>query len=258
MLRIASIQLEIKDGEHKPERLKKVEQIIRNLPVNTDLAMLPECWPTGYFSFDQYHEEAETLDGPTISCLASLAKETKMFIHTGSLIEKKGDQFFNTSVLLDRQGNMVAVYRKIHLFGFGSKETQLLSPGRDVVVTETDLGKIGLATCYDLRFPELYRKMVDKGAEIFLVCAAWPFPRIENWVALNQVRALENQAYLISSNCCGTSHGKQLLGKSLVVDPWGTITAGAGHLEKVILTEIDLKEVETCRQVFPPLVDRVL
>ncbi len=105
-------------------------------------------------------------------------------------------------------------YRKIHLFGYNSQETQILSPGEDVVVVDTPFGKIGMATCFDLRFPELFRAMVDKGVELFMVCSAWPYPRIEPWIMLNRVRALENQAYLISANSCGMNCGSQFVGHS--------------------------------------------
>jgi predicted amidohydrolase len=228
-VKVASIQLEIKDNERKENRFRRVKEIISQLPQNVDLVILPECWNIGYFAFDKYSELAETADGPTVSMLAQLAKKFNLYILIGSFIEKQAGKLFNTSLLLDRQGQCIATYRKIHLFGFGSEESKLLAAGREVVVVKTELGVFGLSTCYDLRFPELYRQMVDQGAEIFLVSSAWPFPRIENWVALNQVRALENQAYLISSNCCGVNYGKQFLGRSLAVDPWGIVIAGAGY-----------------------------
>jgi predicted amidohydrolase len=118
------------------------------------------------------------------------------------------------------------------------------------------LGKIGLATCYDLRFPELFRRMVEQGAEIFLVCSAWPYPRLEHWLMLNRVRALENQCFLISANSVGLNQGIQFVGHSMITDPWGTILAGAGDKEVIIKSEIDLGELEAARQQFPALADR--
>jgi predicted amidohydrolase len=127
-----------------------------------------------------------------------------------------------------------------------------------VVTVQTDFGIWGLATCYDLRFPELFRAMVDQGAEAFLVCSAWPYPRLEHWLMLNRVRALENEAFLISSNCVGSSRGKHFCGHSLVVDPWGCAVAGAGDEPGIVWADVDPAAVARVRSVFPPLRDRVL
>jgi len=125
-----------------------------------------------------------------------------------------------------------------------------------VVVAETEVGTFGLATCYDLRFPELFRRMVEKGAEVFLVCSAWPYPRLEHWILLNRVRALENQCFLVSSNSVGLNRGSQFVGHSMMVDPWGIILASGGDDEVIVRSEIDLKEVKSARERFPALADR--
>ncbi len=96
-----------------------------------------------------------------------------------------------------------------------------------------------MATCFDLRFPELFRAMVDQGATLFLVCSAWPYPRLEPWILLNRVRALENQSHLVCANGCGMNNGIQLVGHSMVIDPWGTVLAGAGDEETIVETRID-------------------
>jgi len=100
--------------------------------------------------------------------------------------------------------------------------------------------------------------MMEKGAEIFLVTAAWPFPRLSNWTALNQVRALENICYLAFCNCSGINRGKQFLGHSMIVDPWGVVISSSAEEERIITAEIDLSSVHQIRSVFPPLKDRVL
>ncbi|MGD9281005.1 MAG: nitrilase-related carbon-nitrogen hydrolase, partial [Desulfobacterales bacterium] len=125
-----------------------------------------------------------------------------------------------------------------------------------IVVVDTPLGKIGMATCYDLRFPELFRRMVEQGAEIFLVCSAWPYPRLEHWLMLTRVRALENQCFLVSSNSVGLNQGIQFVGHSMITDPWGTILAGAGDTECIIKSDIDLDELKAARNQFPALSDR--
>ena len=257
-MKIASIQLGIRDDESKAERTDRALSLVEGC-AGADLVLLPEIWNTGYFGFDRYHEEAEPLDGDLVTRAGALARSLGVYLHVGSFVEKTADgRFANTSVLLDRTGARVASYRKMHLFGFGSDETKVLSPGTEVVTAATDFGRVGLACCYDLRFPELFRRMVDQGAEFFLVCSAWPYPRLESWIMLNRVRALENEAFLISSNCVGITRGKQFVGHSMVVDPWGSIVAGAGDEETVVRAEIDPGMVARVRSVFPPLRDRVL
>lgn len=257
-MRIASIQLAIREGEPKEARVERALAVVRGCS-GADLVLLPEIWATGYFGFDRYHEEAETLEGPLVAAAAEQARALGAWVHLGSFVERRADgSFTNTSVLLDREGRPVATYRKIHLFGYGSAETEVLTPGTEVVTAPTDFGRVGLATCYDLRFPELFRRMVDQGAEFFLVCSAWPYPRLEHWMILNRARALENEAFLISSNCVGGGAGKQFCGHSQVVDPWGTPVASAGDEEAVVWAEVDPGYVARVREAFPPLRDRVL
>jgi len=133
----------------------------------------------------------------------------------------------------------------------------LLTPGRRVVVADTALGKMGMVTCYDLRFPELFRCMAEQGAEIFLVSSAWPYPRLEHWLMLNRVRALENQCFLVSSDSVGFNQGNQFVGHSMIVNPWGAIMAGGGDEEVIVKAEIDVAEVYATRKKFPALADRV-
>lgn len=233
---------------------KAVENIHRC--EGSDLVILPEIWNVGFMSFDRYISEAEDGSGQTLTSLRAAARKIGVYLHTGSFVEKKNGNYYNSSYLISPEGKVLANYLKIHLFGYNSKETQILTPGDRVVTVETPIGKIGLATCYDLRFPELFRKMAEQGAEIFLICSAWPFPRLEHWLMLNRVRALENQCFLMSSNSVGFNLGIQFVGHSMIVDPWGTILAGAGDKEAVIKSEINLADLQAARQQFPALADR--
>ncbi|MCI1883113.1 MAG: carbon-nitrogen family hydrolase [Sporolactobacillus sp.] len=255
-MKLASIQLEIDDRETKQERMNRVDVILSGLS-GYDLILLPEIWATGYFSFDHYIDEAEPMDGFFVRHYAQKAKELHANLFAGSFIESKGEHFFNTSVLLDRNGKLTGSYRKIHLFRYGSAEGDLLSGGTRSVVVPTDFGKVGLSTCYDLRFPELYRKELDRGATIFLVTSAWPLRRLDHWKLLNQARALENQCYLLSCNSSGRTQGVLLGGHSRVVDPWGTVLASAGEAATVLTAEIDLAKVAAVRAEFPQLRHRV-
>jgi predicted amidohydrolase len=253
-MKVSSLQITVTEND-KDATLRKAEQLIRS-ERDADLIILPELWNIGFLSFDRYVSEAEDENGPTLTCLKQLAAELSVHIHTGSFVESDNGQYYNTSYLLSPQGSILGKYRKIHLFGYQSQETQILRPGKEVTVVETPLGKIGMATCYDLRFPELFRRMTDMGAELFLVCSAWPYPRLEAWIMLNRVRALENQAFLVSANSVGPNRGGTFVGHSMAVDPWGTIMRSGGDEEVVLRAEFDMASVDAIRKRFPPLADR--
>ena len=253
-MNVASIQMSVVEGDKTATIDKAVENIHRCK--GFDLVILPEIWNIGFMSFDRYISEAEDNDGPTLIRLREAAKKIGAYLHTGSFVEEISGKYYNSSYLISPGGEVLGNYLKIHLFGYNSKEIQLLTPGDAIVMVDTPLGKIGLATCYDLRFPELFRKMVEQGAEILLVCSAWPYPRLEHWLMLNRVRALENQCFLISANSVGLNQGIQFVGHSMVTDPWGSILAGSGDTEIIIKAEIDLDDLEAARQQFPALADR--
>ncbi len=249
--------MEILDKDSKVQRIAHVEELIDSV-ADADLIVLPEIWNIGWFSFDLYSEGSETLQGETVSRLAAKARAVRAYIHAGSLVESTDDGFYNSSILLDPKGEIIATYRKVHLFGYGSAEPEILKPGKEIVVAKTEIGAFGLSTCYDLRFPELYRKMVDKGAEVFLVASAWPYPRLDHWRELNHVRAFENQCFLVSSNCVGVSRGARFLGHSNIVDPWGIPLVSGGDYEGILKAEIEVADVHRIRADFPPLHDRVI
>jgi len=255
VMKIASIQMSVVEG-NKSAMITGAEEKIRQCR-HADILLLPELWNIGFMSFDRYHAEAETKDGPTLTAMIRMAKKIGVYLHTGSFIEKDGDRYYNSSYLISPDGKILANYRKIHLFGYHSKEAQLLTPGDKVVVVDTPFGRIGMATCFDLRFPELFRRMLDEGAEIFLVCSAWPYPRLEPWILLNRVRALENQCFLVSANAVGMNRGVQYVGHSMIVDPWGTIMASSGDQEMIVMEEIDGCDVKNAREQFPGISSRV-
>jgi predicted amidohydrolase len=253
---VASIQLWIGD-EEKARRIERVESLLDQAR-GANLVILPEIWNIGYFSFDLYSKESEPVDGEIARRMSHKAKEHGFYLHAGSFVEKENGKLFNTSLLFDPDGKLIARYRKIHLFGYGSQESRILSRGREVVVVETLLGKIGMCTCYDLRFPELFRRMLDRGAELFLVASGWPYPRLEHWLMFNRIRAIENSGFLISSNCAGKNRGVQFCGHSMIVDPWGTLLAGGGDEECILQAEIDMDYVASVRREFPAVKDRIL
>lgn len=255
-MKVAVIQLGINDEENKEQRVQRVENIMDSLE-GTDLIVLPELWNIGFFNFDKYKEESETLEGYTVQRLAHKAKELGSYIFTGSFVEQRGENFYNTAVFLNRNGEIIGKYSKIHLFGYGSAEREILSAGDNIQVVDTEFGKIGMAICYDLRFPELYRKIVDQDAKIIINCAAWPYPRIEHWDMLNKVRAIENQCYFITCGCAGSNKGKAFIGRSMVLDPWGTVLSSGAERETILKVEILPETVDEIRREFTPLQDRV-
>lgn len=257
MIKVATLQLSFTDEQSKEDR---IEYAFKKMDENkdADLIILPEMWNIGFFSFDRFKEESEKLDGFTISEISKKAKEIDSYVLAGSIVEARQDGYYNTSVMLDNEGKALGNYSKMHLFSYGSKEAQILKNGEKVEVIETDIGNFGLNICYDLRFPEIFRAMMRKGAEFFLNVSAWPFPRVANWTALNQARAIENVCYMLSCNCAGINRGKQFLGHSMVVDPWGVVLASTDERERIIRIEIDRAKVHEIRQEFPQLNDIVL
>jgi predicted amidohydrolase len=254
-MRIASVQLKVIE-DSKEKALEHASQIIRKC-LGADLILLPELWNIGFMSFNRYREEAETQDGPTLTLLRTLAKELSCHLHTGSFVERRGNLFYNSSFLLNPKGEILENYEKIHLFTYRSQEAEILTPGTSIAVIATEFGNFGLATCYDLRFPELFRKMLDQGAEFFLIPSAWPTPRLEHWLLFNRARALENLSYLISSNGVGINRGTEFAGHSLVIDPLGHIIAEGNDEECVVWAEVDRDIVLKARAEFPALRDRV-
>lgn len=257
-MKISSIQLEIKNLRKKQHTIDYVLGLIDSC-TGDDLIILPELWNIGFFSYDEYQQESESINGETASAIALKAKELGSYIYSGSFVENKNGRYYNTSILFDREGRNILEYRKMHLFSYKCREPELLTPGEEISVVSTEFGRIGLATCYDLRFPELFRKMaVEQGAEIFLVTSAWPFPRVEAWNALNQVRALENTCYLVSCNAVGVDHGIRLAGHSQIVDPWGYVLASSGYEEAIVKADIQEDSIHKIRKEFPVLADRRL
>ncbi|MDH3826887.1 MAG: carbon-nitrogen family hydrolase [Desulfobacterales bacterium] len=253
---VTSIQLAMTD-QPKEKNVEHALSLIDQAPPS-DLILLPEIWPCGFFSFDRYERDSESIEGPIVKAFKDKARKINCYIFMGSMVENDGEQLFNTSIFLNPKGDIVAHYRKMHLFGYQSEEASILTPGRDVVVANTPWGVTGFSNCYDLRFPELFRRMVDQGAKFFLVTSAWPQVRLEAWKLFNRSRAHENLAFLVSCNCAGANHGKKYAGHSMIVDPLGQVVAEGSDEEEFVSARIDPKLVDTVRQDFPALEDRLL
>ncbi|MFB6092211.1 MAG: carbon-nitrogen family hydrolase [Haloquadratum sp.] len=241
------------------ENRDRIGSRVRDAAANgADLVVLPELWPVGYFAFDAYEAAAEPVPGPTTDRLAALADDLSIHLHGGSVLERDGGELYNTSLLFGPDGDLLGTYRKMHLFGYDSEEATRLSPGSEICAVETDLGTLGLTTCYDLRFPELYRALVDAGVEAVLVASAWPRERIDHWHLFARARAVENQVVLAAANLTGSIRDVDLGGESLVVDPWGIERANAGTDARTAHATVDVATVHETRASFPALADRRL
>ena len=264
-MRIAILQVAVDDAEPMADRVERVAALVRD-QAGADLVVLPELWAHGAFAADSWTQTAEPLDGLTVKALRAAAAELGAPVHMGSVLERvdhgpAAGRLYNTALLLGSDGEVRATYRKIHLFGFDTGEAARLSAGTDLVVDPgltAPAGGVGLATCYDLRFPEMFRALVDRGAELALVASSWPVRRAAHWRLLVQARAVEDQLLVVACNAVGTHAGVTLAGHSMVVDPWGEILAEAGAAEEVLTVEVDPGTVATTRQRFPVLRDRRL
>jgi predicted amidohydrolase len=265
-VRASVIQIAVNEGEPVESRRRRVASLVRD-QVGADLVVLPELWTTGAFAYDAFGTEAEPLEGPTYEAMAKAASDAGVWLHAGSIPERAepdsgapagSGQLYNTSLVFAPSGDLIAAYRKIHRFGFDKGEAVLMGAGRELVTVRLPETTLGVATCYDLRFPELFRGLVDAGAETLVIPAGWPERRRSHWTLLAQARAVENQAFVLACGTAGTHAGVPQAGHSIVVDPWGEVLAEAGAGEEILTVEFDPGKVAATRDQFPALKDRVL
>ncbi len=211
---------------------------------------------------------AEAVDGPILGTLREVAKRRGLFIVAGSIAEKSANPKMtaNTSAVIADDGSIVATYRKIHLFdvnipdGARYAESEVVVPGDKVVVAPTPLGRIGLTVCYDLRFPELYRKLASLGAEVITIPSAFTlFTGKDHWEVLVRARAIENLAYVVAPAQVGRhSATRQTFGNAMIVDPWGVVLARCPDGEGVCVAPFNRARLERVRQELPSLKHRKL
>ena len=237
------------------DNLAKARQMINAAAADgAQLILLPELWSTGY-DLENAREHATALDEGVFAQVAGIAGEQGIAVY-GSLLERRGDQVMNCAAFYDSCGALRGVYRKIHLFRLFD-EHLWLGEGETATLLEAAWGATGLAICYDLRFPELFRRYaVAHGARLMLICAEWPLARVAHWRTLLQARAIENQCFVAATNSCGETGGTVFGGASMLIDPWGQILAEAGEAECLLSAEIDLEEVKRVRRTIPVFEDR--
>jgi deaminated glutathione amidase len=263
-MKIAAVQMN--SGEDKEANLRTAETLIDAAAKDgARVVALPETF--NYMGpIDGSIANAESLDGPTITRLAAKARGHGIYLLCGSIQERSEQprKTYNTSVLLNPRGEIIAAYRKIHLFDVeitGMKpvrESAVNLAGAEVITADIDGVTVGLTICYDVRFPELYRSLMERGATLVFVPAAFKMlTGKDHWKTLLQARAIENQFYIAAPGQIGRSHPEVLTyGRSLIADPWGLVLAQAPDIETFITAELDFNLLEKVRRELPALTHR--
>ena len=256
-LNVGLLEIEIAVGQSVHARIALVLQKIREMPSGVfDVIVLPELWAEGAFDLEACQKSDVEIQIKTLNQIADLAKSKGVYIHAGTFpIESTSGRMCNTAVIFSPIVDQEIRYEKIHLFGFDEGEKTVFESGSSVVCLDISGIRIGISTCYDLRFSELYLQQIRLGARILLLSASWPKMRIEQWKALLIARAIEGQAYVIACNATGISGKVELGGCSMAIDPYGNVMLLEKHSGFLKCT-LDLDILDGYREVFPMLQDR--
>lgn len=261
-MQVAVIQMN--SGRRREENVARALALVdQAADQGAEFALLPE-YMTFLGTYSEFAEMSESVPGRTTEQLGAKARQHGIYLHGGSLIEKSGDpnRFYNTSLLFDPGGELIARYRKIHLFDVNipgqvsDTESKKILPGEDIVVVDLREFRLGMSICFDLRFPEFYRQMAVAGAEVLVVPAA--FTRATgraHWEILLRARAIENHAYVLAAAQYGKDGASTWrYGRSMIIDPWGTIMAAAPETgEAVLIVEVQREHILRRRQQLPVL-----
>jgi predicted amidohydrolase len=263
--RLVAGVIQMSSTPDKKENKEAAEALIREAAsAGADLVALPELWSCHGLD-EAYRENAEPIPGPTTEFLGDLARELNVYLLGGSILEGEpgAERLSNTSTFFDPSGEMTAVYRKIHLFDVKVSDKEYLesaniTPGDEVVTSKAGAATLGLSVCYDVRFPELYRLLTLRGAEILAVPAAFTLQTgKDHWEILLRARAVENQAFVVAPAQWGRkADGRLTYGRSMIVDPWGTVLATCPDRDGYALATLDLDYLDRFRTEFPALANR--
>jgi predicted amidohydrolase len=263
--KIVAAAIQMSSTPAKAENLTTAERLIREATfAGAELVALPELWSCHGLE-EVYWENAEPIPGPTTDFLSGLALEFGVWLLGGSILEGEpgAERLFNTSTCFDPSGELAAIYRKIHLFDAKAPdrdylESRTIAPGREIVTAKAGGTTLGLSVCYDLRFPELYRLLALRGAEVLSVPAAFTLQTgKDHWELLLRARAVENQAFVLAPAQWGQkADGRWTYGRSMIVDPWGTVLATCPDRDGHALATLDLYYLDRLRAEFPALANR--
>ena len=255
---------QMKGSFDKKESMETAEKFVREAAANgAQVISLPEMWNCPY-SNDYFREYAEPADGQTVEFLSKLAAELGVYLIGGSIPELDGDRVYNTSFSFDRKGTVIGRHRKVHLFDIDVKggirfmESDTLTAGEEMTVLDTEFCKIGVAICYDVRFPKWFRKMALAGAQLIILPAAFNMTTgPAHWDLTMRARALDNQVYFAANSPARDENGPYVAyGNSCIVNPWGEFTAHADEKETIVYGDIDLDYIKAVRQQLPLLKHR--
>lgn len=264
-MKLGVCQMNVVQGAVAENQITAQQMIREAASEGAQLVVLPEMWTSGY-DFAHLDQHAEDLDGPSAHLLRNLAMELGVVIVGGSIPIRHRNGVCNTSVAYDSQGQLLGVYRKVHLIGLMNEDKYLL-PGEELTGFEFDTAgsstanpresaKAATIICYDLRFPELARGAMQGGAQVLFIPAEWPVQRRQHWEVLLTARAIENQMFVVGANMAGRNVQDTFAGGSRVIDPWGDTVAQAGDSPEILYADIDLQMVAEVRKRVPSLRDR--
>lgn len=251
LVKVSAVQFNVTVGDIDANVSYMQQALARVASQGANLAVLPEMWSTGY-AYRNLNELAQRTP-EVVEELGRLSQEYGMVI-VGSLPEPHGDKVCNTAYVLDR-GTLAGKYRKMHLFSMMGEDRSLVG-GDSWLMVETSAGRIGVLICYDLRFPELARRLAVEGADILVVPAEWPKPRQEHWRALLLARAIENQLFVVAANCCGVQAKLDFFGQSMIIGPKGEILSEGGYENTELVATLDFETMENWRLQIPCFLDR--
>ncbi|MCK4536567.1 MAG: carbon-nitrogen family hydrolase [Desulfuromonadales bacterium] len=251
IVKAAAIQFNITLGEIDRNLDKAADALLRVNAENAQLAVLPEMWSGGYAYRKLPELAAQT--PRVLDKVCEWSKNLQMVI-VGSLPEAADGHIYNTAFVVDG-GEIIGRYRKMHLFSV-MREDDFLGAGDSCLVVPTSVGRVGVAICYDLRFPELFRKLGLEGAEILCLPAEWPVPRQLHWRTLLRARAIENQLFVAAANCCGRQGKIDFFGMSLLIAPRGELLAEGGGTATELVAEFDFAEMDSYRKQIPVYKER--
>jgi omega-amidase len=253
MITIALAQMDIPTGQPEINLAKARDFAAQARDACADLLLLPELWLHGY-DLKRAEEWAAPLGEGGFAHMAGIAREFGLYV-AGSLLERHADGVSNTAVLYSPAGSLLGSYRKVHLFRLMDEHRYLVA-GDHATLCSTPWGLVGLAICYDLRFPELFRVMAVAGAVLFLVPAQWPARRAKAWDLLAHARAVENELIVAACNRVGDDGQTAFPGRSCVIDPWGNTLAVADGQEQLLIAQADLQEISKARRHLTVYEDR--
>jgi predicted amidohydrolase len=250
-IRAAAIQFNIKLGDIDANVEYVREALARLAKAGCDLAVLPEMWNCG-FAYRELNELAKRTP-QVVEEMGRLSREHGIVL-IGSVPEPDGNKVCNTAYVLD-QGNLLGKYRKIHLFSL-MNEDRAFTGGDSRLLVDTHVGRVGVFICYDIRFPELARRLAVEGADILVVPGEWPKPREDHWRTLIRARAIENQLFVVAANCVGVVGKHDFFGTSMIVGPKGEVLAEGGYENCELLATLDFTTMENWRQQISCFQDR--